>query len=148
MRSYVSEVKVYKRGKWRQYLITLKKGHEFKENEKVIIFSEVEIDVYKNELELRNTIIQNKENKIKELEQEKVQLIKRLEKRNDLLIETQQKVEKSLVGISKLMGMINRLTNRNLIDRITNKIPPDIKDIQAQKSTLIIETAPQNPKSK
>ena len=148
MRSYVSEVKVYKRGKWRQYLITLKKGHEFKENEKVIIFSEVEIDVYKNELELRNTIIRNKENEIKELEQEKVQLIKRLEERSDLLIETQQKVEKSLVGITKLMGMLNRLTNRSLIDRITNKIPQDIKDIQTQKPTLIIETPPQDPKSK
>lgn len=122
MRYYNAEVKVYKRQKWKQYLITLPAPQPFKEKEKVIVYPLSEINEYMKECNLRNNLIEELKEQLQEQEQENKRLLQKLEDKSD-------KVEKSLLVINKMQNMLNRITNRGLFDRMFNRIPEDIQEL-------------------
>lgn len=133
MKSYNSTVKCYKRKNGEQYLITLKQGHPFNENENVFIISESEINEFKkdninleNTLKLRddtihdlsNEITKNQE-KIKELEEKsketddlKEKMAEMQNKYDKLLKDMQEKYDKSLNDNDKLRNTKDHLQER------------------------------------
>lgn len=122
MKSYNSMVKCYKRKKSNQYVITLKQGHPFKEDEEVIIIPKTEIKEFQtnnNNLEdtikLRNdtirdlnTEISKYKDQITALEEISKELDDYKEKYND----TQNKYNELLNNHDKLRNSKDHLQER------------------------------------
>ena len=144
MRSYKSEVKEYKRKKYTQYLINLKKDHPFNKDETVLIYPESEISAIMDDNKSHETTIKQQELIINELN-EMIKSLEALEefktKYERLLNEhdklrnskdhLQERFNKSQDEVIQLQKMINRLTNLTLFDRLFNRIPEDIKELNA-----------------
>lgn len=114
MNPYNSMVKCYKRKNGEQYLITLKKGHPFKENEKVIILPKSEINEYKkdninleNEIKLRNDTIRDLN---KEVDDYKAK-IEELEKLNTEIANYKEKLEETQDKYYTLLNDHDKLRN-------------------------------------
>lgn len=144
MRSYNSEVKVYKRKNSKQYLITLKKDNPFNEDEQVIIYPESEINELLQDNKSLEDIIILRENIINELEElkqyktkyesllndmdrlrtSKDHLQERYNKSQNEIIQLEKELSKYRVAITKVQGL-------SFMDRVFNRLPEDIKELNA-----------------
>ena len=145
MKSYNSMVKCYKRKNGEQYLITLKRGHPFKEDENVVIISESEINEFKkdninleNKIKLRNDTIHDLNNEITK-NQEKIKELEEKSKETDDLkekmAEMQDKYDKLLNDSDKL-----RNTKDHLQERF-NKSQEEVIKLERESNTYRIAIA-------
>lgn len=130
---YTSEVRKYKKGKFYQWSIPLKKGHNFEDKEEVAIGKVEGINQFKEE----------KENRISTLEDELEELKKINNQLNMEVKETLKKLTVATDIIGKQKDIINFqdttlaiYMNRGVLDRLRNKIPKELKTLEENKQKL------------
>jgi len=129
---YLSIVKKYKRRNGNQYLITLKQGHPFKEDESVYIILKNEFDKSNMDNISHENIISNLktendklQTEIKELMEYKIKSQDLQDKHDKLLYQiiSLERLNKNyLVAITKLEGL-------SFMNRLFNRIPKNIKSL-------------------
>jgi hypothetical protein len=123
-------VKKYKRKNSNQYLITLKQGHPFNENEPVYIISKTEFDKSNVDNISHENIISNLktendklQTEIKELMEYKIKSQDLQDKHDKLLYQiiSLERLNKNyLVALTKMEGL-------SFMNRLFNRVPKDIK---------------------
>lgn len=107
-------VKCYKRKKSNQYVITLKQGHPFNEDEKVIIIPESEINDIQNDNKKLEDKIKLRNNTIRDLNGEiddyKVK-IEEMEKLNTEIANYKEKIDEIQNKYDKLLNDNDKLRN-------------------------------------
>jgi len=136
-----SQVKCYKRKRSNQYLVTLKKGHEFKPDEDVYIvgkddFEKIQEDnkftqKYYQELEaLKNDYRIKDYEKLKEETEKRVIAENKLRNKHDHL---QERLRVALEEINQQQKVISDLSNRSFFDYMRGRLPESYKQLSEPK---------------
>lgn len=132
-------VKKYKRKNSHQYLITLKQGHPFKEDENVYIISKTEFDNFKMDNISHENIISNLKTENEKLQSENQELkeykikVQDLQTKHDKLlyeIISLERLNKNyLVALTKMEGL-------SFMNRLFNRVPKDIKALTDRRENI------------
>lgn len=151
MRSYNSEVKVYKRKKYKQYIINLKQDNPFNEGETVIIYPESEITQYMADNKSLEDTVKQREITINKLNENLTELeelkeyknkyeailndMDRLRASKDHLQERYNKSQDEVIQLEKELSKfriaITKVQSLSFMDRIFNRLPDDVKELNA-----------------